>query len=562
MNYEGYRVENSRKPQQVEEVDGHTLTPEAFFSRFVSTRTPVIINGHPSDHGWRASALWDDDYLIQHAGLAKVMVEKRKDPSDTFGRGRKVEMTFGRLVKRLAGGDESLYMTTQQVPVALDGHPSLMTSPLTQLAEDFEPRPSIEGNLVPQQINMWMGNSRSGASSGLHHDFHDNLYILLRGRKQFTLYDPSHAADMYLNGALQAGAAESLAAAEAELERAMEAELDAAFDDDDGVADSDMDAEDEGEGRQQQQQQQQRGGPGGKKKRGTAVAAAVDGGGERAPVSFSKVDVARLTTEEIRIQFPRFPERGAGLEADLVAGQMMYLPAGWFHEVASFGAAEEDDEGEGGGGESDAAPSGSSGDGASPSQSPCTHLALNYWFHPPDNLRRNGFLQPYANAFHPALWASRQRSAGADADADKDADEDVDSEAVMHDAHLPDVETRSPRGGAERGARRRRKGAAVAVQGAVEGGEVGGGQAGGEEGCDVGKEIMESLQRDVSKGAIMAAFANWMRDNKGALQAAGSGGDEDDEDEEGGQEQQGRRKRRRDRRPLGRRHHRPAVCRI
>ncbi|MEW5304433.1 MAG: hypothetical protein WDW36_007044 [Sanguina aurantia] len=556
------------------------------------------------------------------------MVEKRKDPSDTFGRGRKVEMTFGRLVKRLAGGDESLYMTTQQVPVALDGHPSLMTSPLTQLAEDFEPRPSIAGNLVPQQINMWMGNSRSGASSGLHHDFHDNLYILLRGRKQFTLYDPSHAADMYLNGALQAvhpngrivyqgqgriradgadendaalflaraaaeeaishaeaaqgrgeqGAAESLAAAEAELERAMEAELDAAFDDDDGVADSDMDAEDEGEGFPGSQRNLSStgkgsrtaaaaaaaaaGGPGGKKKRGTAVAAAVDGGGERAPVSFSKVDVARLTTEEIRIQFPRFPERGAGLEADLVAGQMMYLPAGWFHEVASFGAAEEDDEGEGGGGESDAAPSGSSGDGASPSQSPCTHLALNYWFHPPDNLRRNGFLQPYANAFHPALWASRQRSAGADADADKDADEDVDSEAVMHDAHLPDVETRSPRGGAERGARRRRKGAAVAVQGAVEGGEVGGGQAGGEEGCDVGKEIMESLQRDVSKGAIMAAFANWMRDNKGALQAAGSGGDEDDEDEEGGQEQQGRRKRRRDRRPLGRRHHRPAVCRI
>lgn len=43
------------------------------------------------------------------------MVEKRKDPCDTFGRGRKVEMTFGRLVKKLAGGDESLYMTTQQV---------------------------------------------------------------------------------------------------------------------------------------------------------------------------------------------------------------------------------------------------------------------------------------------------------------------------------------------------------------------------------------------------------------------------------------------------------------
>lgn len=223
--------------------------------------------------------------------------------------------------------------------------------------------------------------------------------------------------------------------------------------------------------------------------------------------------------------------------------------------MASYGAEEEDDDEE-----SDAAPSGSSGNGSSPSQSPCTHLALNYWFHPPDNLRRNGFLQPYSNAFHPSLWASRQRSADADANADKD----VDADAVMHDAHQPDVNITSHGGGAEKGAKKQRKKASVVVDGSVEGGEVEGGEAGEEEGCDVGKEIMESLQRDVSKGAIMAAFANWMRDNKGALQAAGSEGDEDEDDEgeEGGQEQLGRRKRRRDKRSLGRRHHRPAVCRI
>lgn len=49
-------------------------------------------------------------------------MEKRKDPSDTFGKGRKVEMTFGRLVKKLASGDESLYMTTQQVRGAASYH--------------------------------------------------------------------------------------------------------------------------------------------------------------------------------------------------------------------------------------------------------------------------------------------------------------------------------------------------------------------------------------------------------------------------------------------------------
>jgi len=40
----------------------------------------------------------------------------------------------------------------------------------------------------------------SGSSSGLHHDFHDNLYILLRGSKRFRLFPPSSAPDMYVTG--------------------------------------------------------------------------------------------------------------------------------------------------------------------------------------------------------------------------------------------------------------------------------------------------------------------------------------------------------------------------
>lgn len=39
-----------------------------------------------------------------------------------------------------------------------------------------------------------------GSSSGLHHDFHDNLYVLLRGRKHFELYSPHLARQMYTAG--------------------------------------------------------------------------------------------------------------------------------------------------------------------------------------------------------------------------------------------------------------------------------------------------------------------------------------------------------------------------
>lgn len=64
---------------------------------------------------------------------------------------------------------------------------------MTQLEGDYPLRPSLMGSLVPQNLNIWMGRSQEGTSSGLHHDYHDNLYVLLRGRKAFRLYSPADA---------------------------------------------------------------------------------------------------------------------------------------------------------------------------------------------------------------------------------------------------------------------------------------------------------------------------------------------------------------------------------
>jgi hypothetical protein len=36
--------------------------------------------------------------------------------------------------------------------------------------------------------------------AGLHHDYHDNLYVLIKGEKIFELYAPSDAACMYTKG--------------------------------------------------------------------------------------------------------------------------------------------------------------------------------------------------------------------------------------------------------------------------------------------------------------------------------------------------------------------------
>jgi hypothetical protein len=53
-----------------------------------------------------------------------------------------------------------------------------------------------------------------GTSSGLHHDYHDNLYALLCGSKTFHLYPPSDAPNMYTHGAARAAAHASATSSE------------------------------------------------------------------------------------------------------------------------------------------------------------------------------------------------------------------------------------------------------------------------------------------------------------------------------------------------------------
>ena len=73
-------------------------------------------------------------------------------------------------LRRLDSRSNDHYLTTQDVK---EGH--LIAPPLTALAEELPFRPALLGTLVPQSINMWVGHSREPSSSGLHHDFHDNL---------------------------------------------------------------------------------------------------------------------------------------------------------------------------------------------------------------------------------------------------------------------------------------------------------------------------------------------------------------------------------------------------
>ena len=77
--------------------------------------------------------------------------------------------------------------------------------------DDFEvPEFMAAAGSELNMINMWIGgtnaiNGRHSATSGavrslLHMDSYDNLYAVLKGHKNFTIYSPRHAVGMYQRG--------------------------------------------------------------------------------------------------------------------------------------------------------------------------------------------------------------------------------------------------------------------------------------------------------------------------------------------------------------------------
>lgn len=210
--------------------------------------------------------------------------------------------------------------------------------------------------LILQQINLWMGSSakvveytdkdfadvnkigkkvpNGYTSTGLHHDHADNIYIPIEGHKRFTLYPPSVARSLYTVG---------------DIEKVFE----------NGIIDYKMnenapnwvtvnangsqlpDLKPFNEGKMNHK---------------------VD------PPSFSKINpvflhLDEINDEEIRTKlynkgkemFPDFFKdevMNQRIIVDLKPGDVLYLPAGWFHEVSSRGKY---------------------------------HIACNYWFVPPDN---------------------------------------------------------------------------------------------------------------------------------------------------------------------------------
>jgi len=343
-----------------------TVSGKEMFQRFISTRTPVKFNSFLPTFD---ASSWEIENLRKLAGEEIIECEKRE--GGKYGMGKKIEMKFSEFLDALQSGRDDLYMTTQKIEEDDSGPKYLFGPPTTKFTSIFPHEPSLLGNLLPYQFNIWFGSSKDQSSSGLHHDFHDNLYLLVKGKKRFKLYPPSAALQMktsgkpvhifpnglisYIEGFREDGAhiidvenwetendvdvyegekfdanEENFDAEDDMLDQALDAMLAGSVDDFEDDYDDDLDTV-----------------------------------GDAPPRKKRKLNEDE-DSSLIPNNFVLKPASRKPIVVDLNAGEMLYLPCGWFHEVISESGGDK------------------------------YHLAFNYWLHPPST---KDFLHPYTDQY-------------------------------------------------------------------------------------------------------------------------------------------------------------------
>lgn len=280
-----------------------------FARDFVRTSQPLVLTDL-DDAAWPCFKLWaDDEYLLTKVGDTVVSVnvtpDGRADSVNAAGQFVKPceeQCQFSAFWRWVHGAEEG--SSPAGVPYLSKQNDSLREE-FAGLLEDIPASVPLAveafGN-EPEAVNLWIGDERSVSSC--HMDHYENLYTVVRGEKIFTLFPPAAvpflhemrcpaatyqrtAGDGRASGGECVGASEGFAVVP-----------------DSPPSDQVRDAWHE------------------------------LGGGQAVP--WIPFDVAEPQDEA---RFPHFARlgRSLGVEVRVGAGEMLYLPATWYHRVAQRG---------------------------------------------------------------------------------------------------------------------------------------------------------------------------------------------------------------------------------
>lgn len=298
---------------------------------------------------------------------------------------------------------------------------------------------ALAGHLIRDSQHLWLGFASSSSSSGLHHDFHDNFNLVLHGRKEWILFPPTEYVNIPVYGTVQGlhgtnglisyrnnptrpdGVPLSLVLAlqqQEEEDENDENDVNEGDDDDDEEeavwgfgADYVSDVEDESsrEDPNNNSSDVPNGDPDNhqtfmESKDRRVSPESEEAVSQRRPNSFSPVDLT-LDARELAQRHPDFSPRGR-IDVTVQAGEALYLPASWFHCVTSYSHDAPDRSTTTSTTTSTNSSSSSMGAEAEDATAalaaaPPYHMALNFWYHPPD---QHIYEKPYRDNY----WEKQQ----------------------------------------------------------------------------------------------------------------------------------------------------------
>jgi hypothetical protein len=163
------------------------------FDTIVANRIPVLFRGAATD--WPCTRRWTPAYLRERLSHKVVTATRspsrlyRPDPEQGhYAPDQMQKMLFGEFMDSICNAspnadDHSYYLHRQ----SLDEH-------LPELRDDVRV-PSYLDNFAMMLVSLWMGPA--GSVTPIHHDFTDNLFVQVQGRKRVILYDPDPDCAFY-----------------------------------------------------------------------------------------------------------------------------------------------------------------------------------------------------------------------------------------------------------------------------------------------------------------------------------------------------------------------------
>ncbi|OCL12409.1 Clavaminate synthase-like protein [Glonium stellatum] len=172
------------------------------FMRYVARNLPFVVRKGASD--WAAVKEWNAKYLVDVMGEQLVNVAitphgnadsvvELEDNSLIFVKPYDTEEPFSKVIKKIQDQERSL--SSQEPTRYAQTQNDNLRNEYIQLFSDLPkdvPFARISLQKSPDAINFWLGNSHS--TTALHKDNYENIYVQVRGRKHFVLLPPVEGA--------------------------------------------------------------------------------------------------------------------------------------------------------------------------------------------------------------------------------------------------------------------------------------------------------------------------------------------------------------------------------